>query len=191
VRRIEALTGPVAVELLRDHDNLLGEIATQLRTRPRELPGAVGALIEERKRLERALKSGAQAAGDGGTGPEVSALAAKAIDLEGTKVLAESVEVPGAKALLELADRVKGKLPEAVIVLGTVTEGRVHLVASVAPELIKRGLRAGELVKVAAEVVGGGGGGKDTMAQAGGRDPQKLPEALRSARGAIEAVLTS
>jgi alanyl-tRNA synthetase len=104
-------------------------------------------------------------------------------------VLAAVVRAPDAKALLDLADRVKGKLGDAAIVLGTAVDGRVHLVASVAPALVGRGVRAGEIVKIAAELTGGGGGGRDTMAQAGGRDAERLPEALDAARGAIEAAL--
>ena len=77
-----------------------------------------------------------------------------------------------AKALLGAADRVKGRLGDAAIVLGAAVEGRVHLVAAVAPALVERGVKAGAIVKVAAEVAGGGGGGRDTMAQAGGRDPR-------------------
>jgi alanyl-tRNA synthetase len=99
------------------------------------------------------------------------------------------VEAPDAKALLDLADRVRGKLGDAAIVLGTAADGRVHLVASVAPSLVERGVKAGAVVRVAAETVGGGGGGRDTMAQAGGRDPDKLPEAIAAARAAIEAAL--
>jgi len=74
-------------------------------------------------------------------------------------------------------------------VLGAATDGRVMFVASVAPVLVGRGVRAGEVVKVAAEVAGGGGGGRDTMARAGGRDPEKLAEALDAARAAIESAL--
>ena len=99
--------------------------------------------------------------------------------------------MPDAKALLELTDRVKGKLPAAAILLGTAADGRVHLVASVAPELVARGVKAGAIVKTAAEVVGGGGGGRDTMAQAGGRDPEKLGEAIAAGAAAIEAALTA
>ena len=73
--------------------------------------------------------------------------------------------------------------------LGTRVDGRVHLVAAVAPALVERGVKAGEIVKEAAQVAGGGGGGRDTMAQAGGRDPEKLPEAIAAARAAIEAAL--
>ena len=79
-----------------------------------------------------------------------------------------------AKALLDVLDHLRGRLGDAAIVLGTAVDGRVHLLVSVAPELVERGLKAGELVKLAAAVVGGGGGGRDTMAQAGGRDPAKL-----------------
>jgi alanyl-tRNA synthetase len=71
-------------------------------------------------------------------------------------------------------------------VLGSVVDARVHLVAAVTPALVARGVKAGEIVKVAAQVAGGGGGGRDTMAQAGGKDPEKLGEALAAARSAIE-----
>ena len=78
---------------------------------------------------------------------------------------------------------------DAAILLGTAADGRVHLVASVAPALVERGVKAGAIVKSAAEVVGGGGGGRDTMAQAGGRDPERLGEAIEAGRRAIEAAL--
>jgi alanyl-tRNA synthetase len=188
VRRIEALTGPAAVELLRIHDGLLGEIAEELRTRPEQATVAVRRLAEERRRLEKEL---AQAAAGVGGGTGVEELAAAATEVAGAKVLASAVEVPDAKALLELADRVKGKLPGAAILLGTAAEGRVHLVASVAPELVGRGVKAGEIVKSAAAVVGGGGGGRDTMAQAGGRDPAKLDDAIAAGAAAIEAALSA
>ena len=99
--------------------------------------------------------------------------------------------MPDAKALLSVLDLLKGRLAEAAILLGTAADGRVHLVASVAPELVQRGVRAGEVVKAAAEVVGGGGGGRDTMAQAGGREPQKLGAAIDAGRAAIESALAA
>ena len=80
---------------------------------------------------------------------------------------------------------------EAAILLGTASDGRVHLVASVAPGLVARGVKAGSVVKQAAEIVGGGGGGRDTMAQAGGRHPEKLEEALGAASAAIRSTLES
>ena len=122
---------------------------------------------------------------------DIDELVERAQAIDGANVLAEAVSAPDQKALLALADRLKGRLGEAVIVLGAAPEGRVHLVASVAPSLVARGVKAGEIVKTAAAVVGGGGGGRDTMAQAGGRDPEKLPEAIAAARAAIEAALAA
>jgi alanyl-tRNA synthetase len=87
-------------------------------------------------------------------------------------------------------DRLRSRLGDAAIVLGAATDGRVLFVASVAPALVERGVKAGEIVRAAAQVTGGGGGGRDTMARAGGRDPSKLDEALQVARDAIDAALS-
>jgi alanyl-tRNA synthetase len=183
VRRIEAITGPEAVRLLRHHDDLLQATADALRTQPERLPEAVAAL---RSDARAAAKAGAASAG-----PDPATLAAGAAQVDGAVVVAEVVEAPDAKALMDIADRVKGQLGDsAAIVLGTAVDGRVHLVAAVTPALVQRGVRAGDVVRVAAQVAGGGGGGRDTMAQAGGRDPEKLPEAIAAARAAIEAALS-
>jgi alanyl-tRNA synthetase len=191
VRRIEALTGAAAVELLREHDRWLGEIAATLRTRPEGAPEAVREREAERRRLEKALRSGGGAAASGGgAAVDVDALAGQAQEVAGAHVLATAIEVPDAKALLDVLDRVRGRLPEAAILLGTAVDGRVHLVAGVSPTLIERGVKAGAVVKAAAEVAGGGGGGRDTVAQAGGRHPEKLDEAIVAGRAAIEAALT-
>ena len=190
VRRIEAITGPVAIELLRHHDRELVEAARTLRAPPERFAEAVAAREGERRELEKRLKAGG-GSGGGGTDPAAaaSALAGRATEIAGARVLTEAVEVADAKALLDVADRVKNALGDAAIVLGAAAEGRVHLIASVAPSLVERGVKAGAIVKVAAQVTGGGGGGRDTMAQAGGRDPEKLPEALAAARAEIERLL--
>ncbi len=186
VRRVEAVTGPAAVELLLEHDRLLKEAATTLRTPPQAVPEALRAHELERRTLQRTLKEGAGAAA---RGVDLQALAADAREIAGARVLAASVDVPDAKALLEVVDRLKGLLGDAAILLGTAADGRVHLVASVAPALVARGLSAGVLVKQAAEIVGGGGGGRDTMAQAGGRHPEKLHDAIEAAGAAIASAL--
>jgi alanyl-tRNA synthetase len=187
VRRIEAVTGPAAVELLREHDRLLGEIAQALRTVPDRALDTVRAHEQGRKELERALKQG----GGGAAGPKVDleALVAGAEDVAGASVLTAAVQELDAKALLELVDRLKGRLDGAAIVLASATRDRVALIVSVAPELVKRGVKAGAVVKAAAAVVDGGGGGRDTLAQAGGRDVTKLQEALSTARATVEAAL--
>src|SRR4051794_19747436 len=182
VRRIEAITGPEAVRLLREEDATLRAAADALRTPPERVVEAVGALQE---RARQAAKAGAA-----GAGTDPASLAQQAAQVDGATVLTEVVQAPDARGLLDLADRVKGRLAgDAAIVLGTVADGRVHLVASVAPGLVERGLRAGQIVKEAAQVAGGGGGGRDTMAQAGGRDPEKLEEAIATARRAIVSAL--
>jgi alanyl-tRNA synthetase len=184
VRRIEAVTGPAAVALLRAHDRLLGEVAGALRTSTEHAPEAVRALVSARKELEK--KSRTQT---GAATVDVDALTALVFDAAGAAVLATTITVPDAKALLEIVDRLKGKIGDAAILLGTAVDGRVHLVASVAPALVARGVRAGEVVKAAAEVVGGGGGGRDTMAQAGGRDPERLDEAIEAGEAVILSAL--
>jgi alanyl-tRNA synthetase len=187
VRRIEAITGPAAIELMRHHDGALGRIAEELRVTALGAPEAVTELRGRVGELERAQRSGA---GDG-RGVDVNELAASAVELDAAQILLAAVPVSDGKALLEIADRLKGKLDDAAIVLAGASSDRVDLVASVAPSLVARGVRAGEIVKVAAAVVGGGGGGRDTLARAGGKDVERLPEALEAARAAIEAALSA
>ncbi len=116
VRRIEAVTGPAAVELLRGHDRLLGEIAAQLRARPEEVPEAVRTLAQDRKRLQKQLKDGGGPGGDAQL--DLDALAGAATDTGDTKVLTAQVKVAGAKELLDVIDRLKGRLHPAAILLG-------------------------------------------------------------------------
>jgi alanyl-tRNA synthetase len=181
VRRVEAITGPAAVELMRHHDRALSRAAETLRVPPERVADAASELRVRVRELERAARQGGAQAGI-----DIDQLASGAVQLDGFKMLVTTVQAPDGKALLDVADRLKNKLGEAVIVLGSAGEDRVDLIASVAPSLVSRGLRAGELVKVAAAAVGGGGGGRDTLARAGGRDVQKLPEAIDAARAAIE-----
>ena len=188
VRRIEALTGPEAVRLLREHDRELGEIAAALRTRPEGAAELVRTRERERRELEKALKA-ASSGGGGAGGVDIDDLSSRAVDLAGASVLTAVVEVADAKALLDIADRLKGKLADGAIVLGAAVDGRAHLLVSVAPQLVAKGVKAGAVVKVAAGVVGGGGGGRDTLAQAGGKQPEKLDDALEAARAAIESAL--
>jgi alanyl-tRNA synthetase len=180
VRRIEATTGPVAIEELRRSDRILAEAAHALRTQPHQ----VAEVAAEREAKRRQLEKGATTAAPLDAGYD------EVLDVDGVKVVVEMKDVANPKQLAEIADRIKGKLGDpAVIVLGTRGEGRVNLLVAATPAAIARGVRAGEIVKTAAQVVGGGGGGRDNMAQAGGRDPDKLPDALESAEQAIRQVL--
>jgi alanyl-tRNA synthetase len=183
VRRIEAITGPAAVAALRDSDAKAREAAALLHTDVAQLPDAVAGLRDRAKQAAKTSANGAAAV-------DTDALAAGAAQIAGAEVVAEVVSGPSPKELMDVADRVKGRLGEqSATVLGTVVDGRVHLVAAVTPALVARGVKAGAVVKAAALIAGGGGGGRDTMAQAGGRDPDKLPDAIAAARAAIEAAL--
>jgi alanyl-tRNA synthetase len=187
VRRIEAVTGRAGVTLLRGHDRALSEAAEELRVPPERVPTAVLELRSRARELERQVRTGA----GGRSQIDIDQLITGAIELDGTRLVAATVPAEDGKALLEVADRLKNKLGDGIIVLGSAGENRVDLIVSVPPSLVQRGVRAGEIVKVAAAVVGGGGGGRDTLARAGGRDAEKLPQALDAARAAVETALAS
>ena len=182
VRRIEALTGPVAVELLRHHDRVLAEAAGLLRTSPDNVAVAVAEREDRRRELEKQLKQGTPA--------QVSVSADAAVDIGAVHVLVAQAPFPDPKAMPDAADRLRGQLGDpSVVVLGSANGGRVSLLVTATAGAVERGVKAGAIVKAAAQVVGGGGGGRDTMAQAGGRDADKLPEALATARAEIERAL--
>ncbi|MBV9310837.1 MAG: alanine--tRNA ligase, partial [Solirubrobacterales bacterium] len=184
VRRIEALTGPAAVAMMREVDQALSDAAQTLRVPADRLPEAVAQLRSRVRELERAgTPSGANGA------VELDQLLADAHEVAGARVLVAALDGVDPKALLELNDRLKAKLGDAAIVLGSASEDRVNLVASVSPQLVQRGVKARDIVNAAAAVVGGGGGGRDTLARAGGREVAKLPQAMTLARETIEAAL--
>jgi alanyl-tRNA synthetase len=181
VRRIEAVTGPEGIQQFRERNEELHELAAMLRVPEREVVPAVRKLVEQVRDASKRPR---------GTDRELAeSLLERATEMGGVRVLTEVVEVPDQKALLELSDRVKQSLGDAAVVLGTAVDGRVHLIANFSPAAVERGAKAGDVVRAAATVAGGGGGGRDTMAQAGGRDPSKLPEAVAAARVAIETAL--
>ena len=182
VRRIEAVTGPVAVRLLRRHDQLLGETAALLKTSPENVPEIVADREHKRRELERQLRAGARA--------DVSVAAGDVEQIDGVKVVLQTANVDDPKAMPDVADRLRNQLGDpAVVVLGADTGGRVSLLVAATPGAVERGVRAGAIVKAAAQVVGGGGGGRDSLAQAGGRDPAKIPDALATARAEIAKAL--
>jgi alanyl-tRNA synthetase len=181
VRRVEAVTGPAGAELFRHRTGELRELAAILRVPEHEVVHAVQRLQERAREARKRPAETDRALAD--------RLVQVADEVAGVRVVVEAVEVPDPKALLQLSDTVKQRLGEAAVVLGSAADGRVHLVANFADAAVGRGLKAGDVVRAAAQVAGGGGGGRDTMAQAGGRDPDKLPAALATARLEIERAL--
>ena len=185
VRRVEAVTGPAGVEAFRTRSRELREIASMLRVPEQEVVAAVERLT---KHVEELSKQGREASRESSR-ESAETLVAEAAERGGVRVVADIVDAPDAKSLLELSDRVRQSLGDAAVVLGCAVDGRAHLVANFSDAAVQRGLRAGDVVRTAAGIVGGGGGGRDRMAQAGGRDPDRLPEAIAAARSTIESAL--
>ena len=183
IRRIEATTGGNALAMMNGQLQEFHEVARQVRAQPG--PGAVEkavqGLLEEKKALEKevARLRSKLASGQG------SDVASQAEDVKGCKLLAAAIDGADAKSLREAMDKLKERLKSAVIVLAAVADGKVALIAGVTADRTGK-VKAGELVNFVAQQVGGKGGGRPDMAQAGGTDPSKLPEALKSVRGWVE-----
>jgi alanyl-tRNA synthetase len=182
VRRIEALSGPAAIDWFREREQRLDQVGELLGSPQDPLSGARRAaerLVEAGKGAEQAQK---QLAGE-----EAERLVGEASDAAGIKLVASRAPLADQKQLLDLANRVQSKLGgDSAVALGGAEGSKVALVVLVSKGAVQRGLSAAEIVREAAPIVGGGGGGRDDMAQAGGKDPAKLDEALATARAAIE-----
>jgi len=174
-RRIEAVTGESAYQLMNDQVALLKDAADKLKTNPKEVVNRIEVLMGEIKQLQRENESLAAKLGN----IEAGNLVSKAKQIDGITVLAAKVQASDMNNLRNMADDLKQKVGSAVILLGSVNEGKVNLIAAVTKDLIDKGYHAGKLIKEVATRCGGGGGGRPDMAQAGGKDPEKLDSALQ------------
>jgi alanyl-tRNA synthetase len=183
VRRIEALSGPAAIDWFREREDRLREVGDLLGSPQDPLGGARRAA----ERLREAGK-GAQQAQKQLLGEEAERLVGEASEAGGLKLVAARAPLADQKQLLDLANRVQSKLAgDSAVALGGAEGGRVALVVLASKGAVERGVSAAAVVREAAPIVGGGGGGRDDMAQAGGKDAAKLDEALAAARAAIES----
>jgi alanyl-tRNA synthetase len=180
VRRVEALTGPAAIDWFRERSAAL-EQAGALLGSARDPLAAARRAAERLAALER-LKAEVDARQ---AKEQADRLGDEGEEIAGVRIVVSQGQGADQGALLDLADRIKTRLGDAAVVLGGAEDGKVALVASFTDSAVERGLSAADVVREAAAVVGGGGGGRDTVAQAGGRDPSRLEEALRVAREAI------
>jgi alanyl-tRNA synthetase len=181
IRRVEAVTGKGALEHVQRQEAQLAGAAQLMKAPIAELEARIAQLQESARTAERELaRLKAKAAASAGDD-----LAGAAIDVKGTKVVAAALDGSDAKTLRETIDKLKDKLKSAAIVLASVSDGRVTLIAGVTSDLTGK-VKAGELVNHVAQQVGGKGGGRADMAQAGGSNPAALPEALQSVRGFVE-----
>ena len=186
VRRITAVTGPKALAYTQQLASVVGELSERFKCRPEELPTRIESLQEEVKKLQQQLRKGAASDLAG----SMDKLLASAIKFGDVTVIVG--EIPGGPddAIRTQVDRIKQTAGSSVVLVGWVDGDKVGLLAAVTEDVIKKGVKAGQLVGEIAKIVGGGGGGRPNMAQAGGKEPAKLGEALAQARRLIEQQLT-
>ncbi len=178
IRRVEAVTGENALALIQLLTGQVQKAAAALKAQPEELTERIAQVQDHVRALERelaGLKSRIAAS-------QGDSLSSQAVDVNGIKVLAAALDGADVATLRQTMDQLKDKLKSAAIVLASVRDGKVSLIAGVTPDATAR-VKAGELVNFVAQQVGGKGGGRADMAQAGGTDPSGLPEALRAVAG--------
>ena len=184
VRRVEAVTGNNALRYVQEQERRVHGVSALLKTQPDELAERVTGILDNVRSLEKELAR-LKAKLASGQGDD---LAGQAVDIKGAKILAATMEGADMQALRETMDKLKDKLQSAVIVLASVADGKVSLIAGVTAGLTSK-VKAGELVNMVAQQVGGKGGGRPDMAQAGGTDAAALPKALASVQGWVEQKL--
>ena len=174
MRRIEAVTGRAAEAMMVDYAAKLESLARKLQTPVADLETRLDSFIQDTEELKRRLSNLERA----NLRSEAERMLARVIDVEGVKVVAARTSATNADGMREMGDFLKAKLASVVVVLGAVVNGSPMLVAMVTPDLLDKGLHAGNMVRETAGVIGGSGGGRPEMAQAGGRRAEKLDEAL-------------
>ncbi|AHW25266.1 alanine--tRNA ligase [Salmonella enterica subsp. enterica serovar Amager] len=184
IRRIEAVTGEGAMATVHAQSDRLNDIAHLLKGDSQNLGDKVRAVLERTRQLEKEL----QQLKDQAAAQESANLSSKAVDLNGVKLLVSELAGIEPKMLRTMVDDLKNQLGSTVIVLATVVEGKVSLIAGVSKDVTDR-VKAGELIGMVAQLVGGKGGGRPDMAQAGGTDAAALPTALASVQGWVSAKL--
>ena len=184
VRRIEAVTGPGAEALVREQKKILTDLSSQLSASTSELSDKVAHLIAHNRELERELQSLRREQ----AGSEMDMLVSSALNVNGVRVVAAEVSPPDMDGFRTMGDGLRDALgTEGVGVIGANLNGKASLLAVVTDDLIGRGVQAGNVVKAIAQIVGGGGGGRPHLAQAGGKFPEKIGEALARVPDIIRA----
>jgi alanyl-tRNA synthetase len=184
VRRIEAVCGEPCVEVLQARERQLLGTAQMLSARPGDLQRRVQTLLDENRALAREVEKWKQAAATGGSIDYLE----QAMDVDGVKVVSVLIDGQDAKGLRMVMDNLRGRIGSGVIILGSGEAGKVALCAGVTNDLTDR-VKAGDIVRQLAPIVGGGGGGKPDMAQAGGKDIEKLPEAIQNGPEIVKQLL--
>ena len=181
VRRIEALTSQAVFNYYDQLEEMLQAAAKALKTTPANVLEKIEHLQAEVKALASENESLKSKAAQEAMGNVMD----QAVEVNGVTLLAVSVDDVDMNGLRDLGDQLKGKIGEGVVLLASAHEGKVSLVAMATDEAMKKGAHAGNLIKAVAAKVGGGGGGRPNMAQAGGKNPAGIPEALEAAKEAL------
>jgi alanyl-tRNA synthetase len=188
IRRIEAVAGPAVLEYLNERDRVVRELSAQFKAKPQELPERVAALQAELKAAQKELEEVRSQLAL----VQAERLLAQAVAVADLKVLVAELGSTTPEALKTAAEHLLHRLGEGAVVLGSVPEaGKVSLVAAFSPAVQQLGLKAGSFIGEIAKLTGGGGGGRPNLAQAGGKQPEKLAEALQVARERLQAELIS
>jgi alanyl-tRNA synthetase len=177
VRRLTCVTAREALKAVQKEDTILADLTSRFRCKAEELPARIEGLQEEIKKLQQQLKKGAASDLQG----VADKMLADAVKVNGSSIIVGEMPSAPEEQMRQQVDRMRQRAGSAVVVIGWADDGKVQLIAAVTDDLVKKGMHAGKLVGQVAKVVGGGGGGKPTMAQAGGKEPDKLPEALQLA----------
>ncbi|MBW4688132.1 MAG: alanine--tRNA ligase [Komarekiella atlantica HA4396-MV6] len=186
VRRIEAVSGPAILDYLNVRDKVVKDLSDRFKVKPEELPDRITSLQNELRTAEKQLET---LKGQLAIAKSDSLLQTAEI-IGDYKIIVAQLEEVDAESLKTAAERLLQKLGNGAVVLGSVPEAlKVSLVAAFSPEVNKKGLQAGKFVGAIAKICGGGGGGRPNLAQAGGRDASKLPEALEQARSELKSAL--
>ncbi|MCI5920359.1 MAG: alanine--tRNA ligase [Roseburia sp.] len=183
VRRIEAITGENVFAYYKNMEDELEKAAKAAKATPATLVEKIEHMMTEIKSLNSELESLKSKAAKEALGDVMD----QVVDVKGVKLLATSVQGVDMNGLRDLGDQLKGKLGEGVVVLASESDGKVNLVAMATEEAMKSGAHAGNLIKAIAGKVGGGGGGRPNMAQAGGKNPAGIPDAIAEAKTALES----
>jgi len=190
VRRITALTGGGLAKYLEERSDIVDELSVMLKVPAEEVADRVGQLIKENKKLSKELKSASKKSGSN-VMAEAKQLLERSEKIGDSHVIIGRLSVTSVEQAREAIDMLKKKAKSAAIVFGFEDEGKATLLAGVTDDLIKKGLKAGDIVKAIAPIIDGGGGGRPQMAQAGGKNPEKIKDALAKAKEIIKEKLTN
>ena len=186
IRRIEAVTGKSAYELVKEEEKILEGLSDILKVKREELGTKVAELLENSREMEKKVKQ----VEAGGAREKIKELYKNAFELDGVRIISYKEENGSREGLLSLADALRENLKASVGVFATISEDKLTFVASVTDDLIKKGIKAGDIVKEVAKLTGGSGGGKPHLAQAGGKDITKLDFALSKVPEIIKKMIS-